>query len=93
MQQKKPAKKALNGKVPTKTAYANWINAVASAQIQNKSSTCKIMFEDHSVLMDEDVAMKLIYTHPNGVFQLASCIHYLELRPRLIIFFQKCIDY
>jgi len=41
MQQKKPAKKALNGKDPTKKAYINWKSAVAKAHTENKSKTCK----------------------------------------------------
>lgn len=41
MQQKKPAKKALNGKDPTKIAYTNWKSAVAKAHTENKSKTCK----------------------------------------------------
>ena len=42
MQQKNPAKKALKGNDPTKKAYTNWRKAVASAQTENKSKTCKI---------------------------------------------------
>lgn len=41
MQQKKPAKKALNGKDPTKKAYMNWKSAVAKAHTENKSKICK----------------------------------------------------
>ncbi len=40
MQQKKPARKALKGKEPTRKAYTNWMTAVASAQRQNRSSNC-----------------------------------------------------
>jgi hypothetical protein len=43
MQQKKAAKKALKGKVPTKKAYANCKSAVAKAHTENKSKTCKLI--------------------------------------------------
>jgi hypothetical protein len=45
MQQKKPAKKALKGKDPTKKAYTNWRSAVAKAHKENKSKTCKSKIE------------------------------------------------
>ena len=39
-QQKKPDRKALNGKVPTKRAYTNCTRAVSSAHAEKQSSTC-----------------------------------------------------
>ena len=41
--EKKAAKKALKGKLPTKKAYANCKSAVAKAHTENKSKTCKLI--------------------------------------------------